>query len=172
MPEDKIQLYCGTGNGRSAAAIGHAVRYACEGKNVFMIRFLKGRAGLDTGFLKKLEPEIKIFSFDKFNTCYNDLSPQEQEEERLHFRNGLNFAKKVLLTDECDVLILDEILDLVAMGIAGRQEVLELMDAVGDDMVMIMTGSHRCEQLWPKASRVTEVTTLKEAEKIPSKRFV
>ena len=27
----------------------------------------------------------------------------------MNIRNGLNFAKKVLVTSECDVLILDEI---------------------------------------------------------------
>ena len=31
-------------------------------------------------------------------------------------KNGLNFAKKVLATGECDVLILDEALGLVEAG--------------------------------------------------------
>jgi len=172
MPEDKIQIYCGTGSGRSAAAIGQGIRYACAGKSVFMVRFLKGRAGLDTEFLKKLEPEIKVFSFDKFEGSYSNLSPQEKEEERLHIRNGLNFAKKVLMTDECDVLILDEILDLVAMGIITDTQALDLMDAVSDDAVLIMTGTHRCEQLWDKASRVTEVSTLKETARMDAKRIL
>ena len=66
MPEDKIQIYCGTGSGRTAAAIGHGIRYASVGKTVFMVRFLKGKGGLNAEFLRKLEPEIKVFSFDKF----------------------------------------------------------------------------------------------------------
>jgi len=172
MPEDKIQIYCGTGSGRTAAAIGHGIRYASAGKSVFMIRFLKGKAGLNAEFLKKLEPEIKVFSFDKFDKSYSDLSEQEQAEEKLHFRNGLNFAKKVLVTDECDVLILDEFLDLVALGIIDDKAALDLMDAVSDDVILIMTGTERCEQLWGKASRVTEVTTIKETAQIAGKQIL
>ena len=162
MTGDKIQIYCGTGNGRTSAAIGRGVRYACEGKSVFMIRFLKGKAGLDTEFLKRLEPDIKVFFFDKFDKCFSDLTLQEQEEEKLHIKNGLSFAKKVLVTDECDVLILDEFLDLVSMGIVSTEEALDLMDSVDDDAILILTGSERCEPLWKKATRVTLVSTLKE----------
>ncbi len=172
MPEDKIQIYCGTGSGRTAAAIGHGIRYASVGKTVFMVRFLKGKGGLNAEFLRKLEPEIKVFSFDKFESSYSDLTEQEQAEERLHFRNGLNFAKKVLVTDECDVLILDEILDLVALGIIEVKEALDLMDAVSDNVIMIMTGTERCEELWEKASRVTEVKTLKETVQIQGKQIL
>ena len=162
MKDAKIQLSCGTGAGRTSAAIGQGMRYACEGRSVFMIRFLKGKAGPDMGFLKKLEPEFKVFSFDKFEKEYSELTAQEKEEEQLHIKNALNFAKKVLVTDECDVLILDEFLGLVAMEIITVKEAQELMDAVSDDAILIMTGVSRCETLWPKATRVTEVTTLKE----------
>ena len=67
MIEDRIQLYCGTGSGRSAAAIGQGIRYAAAGKRVVVVRFLKGKTSLDLEYLKKLEPEIKLFSFDKFD---------------------------------------------------------------------------------------------------------
>ena len=163
MPEDKIQLYCGTGNGRSAAAIGHAVRYACEGKNVFMIRFLKGRAGLDTGFLKKLEPEIKVFCFDRFDASYSHLNEEERREERIHTINGLNYARKVAATSECDVLILDEALDLVSLGIVDVKELISLIEGAGDDVSLILTGTDRCEKLWPHVDRVTEISTIKQS---------
>lgn len=35
---------------------------------------------------------------------YEALSPEEQKEEAMNIRNGLNFARKVLTTDGCDVL--------------------------------------------------------------------
>ena len=164
MLEDKIQIYCGTGSGRSAAAIGQGIRYACAGKNVMVVRFLKGREILKQDYLKRLEPELKVFSFDKFARCYNDLTEEEQQEENLHIRNGLNFSRKVLVTEECDVLILDEILDLVHMGIVSVEEVSELLRSVSDQTIVIMTGTHHCEELWQYATRITEVSTLKEPE--------
>ena len=41
-------------------------------------------------------------------------------------RNGINFARKVLTTRECDMLILDEVLGLVDNGIVSVEE-LELL---------------------------------------------
>ncbi len=160
MSQDRILLYCGNGSGRSAAAIGQGVRYACAGKSVCVVRFLKGKASLELEYLKKLEPEIRLFCFDKFDAGYAQLSEQEQAEEKVHIANGLGYAKKVLITRECDVLILDEVLDLVAMNIITLEELLSVLDAVGEDMVAILTGADRCERLWPYVDRVTEVTTL------------
>lgn len=160
MSEDRIQIYCGTGSGRSAAAIGQGIRYACAGKSVFVVRFLKGKASMELEYLKRLEPEIKQFCFDKFDQCYSSLNAEEQEEERIHIQTGLGFAKKVLSANECDVLILDEVLDLAAMNIVDSSVLISLIEAAGEETVIIMTGKSRCEQLWPYADRVTEVVNL------------
>lgn len=162
MLEDKIQIYCGTGSGRSAAAVGQGIRYACAGKSVMVVRFLKGKDILKQDYIKRLEPELKVFAFEKFDKCYNDLTCEEQKEEQLHIRNGLNFARKVLVTEECDVLILDELLDLVHMGIVSEEEVKQLLEYASDQTILILTGTHRCEGLWPCATRITEMSTLKE----------
>ena len=77
----------------------------------------------------------------------------------MHIRNGLNFAKKVLVTSECDVLILDEILGLPQKGIITEEEILPLLEAVGDGVELIMTGISRCKSLWPYVDEVTEVQT-------------
>ena len=63
-------------------------------------------------YLRRLEPEVKVFRFEKMDRYYEDLSEDEQREENINILNGVNFAKKVLTIGECDVLILDEILGL------------------------------------------------------------
>jgi len=159
MSDDKIQIFCGPGNGRSAAALGMGVRYACAGKSVFWIRFLKGKLGNEMNFLTRLEPEIKLFSFDKYDEVYSHLSDAKKKEEKEHIRTSLNFAHKVLITDECDVLILDEILDLMFMGIVEEEDIRSLIQHVSDNMILILTGRHECRELWPYATRVTVLTT-------------
>ncbi len=162
MPEERIFMYCGTGYGRSAAAIGQSIRYACEGRSVFVVQFLKGKARAELDYLKKLEPEIKLFSFDKFDACYSNLNEEEKAEERLHIINALNYAKKVLVTSECDVLVLDEVLDLAELGIIPEEDLISLIQEVAENDILIMTGTERCEKLWPYADRVTLVQSLKE----------
>ena len=158
---DQIHFYCGNGIGRSSAAVGQAVRYACEGKTVFVVRFLKGKASVEYDFLRRLEPEIKVFCFDKFDKPYDDLSPEEQEEEAFHMKNAIAYARKVAATGECDMLVLDEGLELINMGIITADELRGVIESAGPEVRVIITGAMRHEELWPYADRVTEVSTLK-----------
>lgn len=159
MDKRYIHIYCGNGGGKSSAAIGQGIKCACAGKTVFVVQFLKGKVESELDYLKRLEPEIKLFSFDKFEEQFCDLTEEEKQEETLHIRNGLNFAKKVLVTSECDMLILDEILGLPQKGIISVEEIIPLIEAVGDGVELIMTGIERCEELWPYVDEVTEVRT-------------
>ena len=38
-----VKIYCGEGKGKSTSSLGRALVCAGEGKEVFMIQFLKGR---------------------------------------------------------------------------------------------------------------------------------
>lgn len=159
MSERYVHIFCGTGTGKTAAATGRGLREASMGKSVFLIQFLKEKQS-DEGkeFFDRLEPEMKQYRFEKFPENYESLSPKEKEDETRNIRNGLNFAKKVLLTDECDVLILDEILGLVGQGIVTVDEIRALIETASNTTIYL-TGTERCEELWPYADEVTELTT-------------
>ena len=76
MRKGVIQIYSGDGHGKSPAALGRAVQTACRGENVVIIQFLKGRGLTDSEFVKRLEPEIKIFRFEKSDEDYVNLSEE------------------------------------------------------------------------------------------------
>ena len=61
MAKGLIYIYAGDGRGKSPAAIGRAVQAAMEGKQVVIIQFLKGKGLKDSEFLRRMEPEIKLF---------------------------------------------------------------------------------------------------------------
>lgn len=117
-----IHIFCGAGMGKTSAALGKGVRAASEGKSVVVIQFLKEKKTENVEEFKRLEPEIRLFRFEKFREEYESLTEREREEENLNIKNGLNFARKVLQTEECDVLILDEILGLTDRGIVTAEE--------------------------------------------------
>lgn len=159
MSERYVHIFCGTGTGKTAAATGRGLREASKGKSVFMIQFLKEKqSGGGKEFFDRLEPELKLYRFEKFPENYESLTDREKEDETRNIRNGLNFAKKVLLTDECDVLILDEILGLVDRGIVTADEIKTLIEA-GSHTIIYLTGTERCEELWPYVDEVTELMT-------------
>lgn len=162
MMQGKLQIYCGTGKGKTTAALGQAIKEASRGKSVFVVQFLKGRQPEENGFIQRLEPEIKLFRFQRREVAYEDLSPQEREEENPNMKNGLAFARKVLATGECDVLILDEILGLIEYGVASHEDIRALLD-VADGTELIFTGIHLCPEVMEWADSVYQITTLKES---------
>lgn len=128
MKDSMIQVICGPGKGKTASALGRGVSALIRGKNVIMVQFLKGSMDSDNmEVLKRLEPEFKLFRFEKSPMVFDRLSDEEKEEARINIRNGLNFSKKVLVTGECDILILDEILGILDEGIITLEELCALI---------------------------------------------
>lgn len=160
MEKGLTEVYCGTGRGKTTLAIGQSLRAATEGQSVIIIQFLKGREQQAMDFLQNLEDlDIKIFRFEKRETCYEELSEQEKAEEKQNILNGLNFARKVIATEECDVLVLDEILGLLDSRIADEEKMEELLKLRKESMHIIMTGRDLPEHLREYVDSVTTLTT-------------
>ncbi|MCD7726037.1 MAG: cob(I)yrinic acid a,c-diamide adenosyltransferase [Clostridiales bacterium] len=161
MKRGMIQIYSGEGHGKSPAALGRAIQTACNGENVVIIQFLKGRGLTDSEFVKRLEPEIKIFRFEKSEEDFRNLSGDRREEEIRNIRNGLSFAKKVLNTGECSLLILDEVLGLIDNEILSVEELKNLLAAKPEEMDIIMTGIALDDKVCVLADEVTRVETMR-----------
>lgn len=159
-----VKIYCGEGQGKSTSSLGRALVCASEGKEVFMIQFLKGRHTGTLDYLKRLEPEVKVFRFEKMNRYYEELSEDEQREESINILNGVNFAKKVLTIGECDVLILDEILGLVDLGILNVSDVIHLIQEKPEEMELILTGRNLPEELVTEADYISKIGIVKKAD--------
>ena len=108
MGKKIVQVFYGPGKGKTSAAVGQCIRAASLGQSVIIIQFLKGKDAEEFNFLERLEPDIKLFRFEKSEESYDLLLPSQQKEEKQNILNGFNFAKKVIDTGECDVLVLDE----------------------------------------------------------------
>lgn len=161
METGRIQVYCGTGHGKTIAAIGYAMRAAGQGKRVTMIQFLKGRNEEENSFMKRLEPEIKLFCFEKSEDFYDQLPQEQQSGEVANIKNGMNFARKVIQTESCEVLILDEILGLLDNKIITMDDIRELLEHKSENMELIFTGRYINEELMEIADCVTSMETLK-----------
>jgi len=162
MKEGRLQIYCGSGKGKTTAALGQAIKEASRGRSVFIVQFLKGRQPEEISFIQRLEPEIKLFRFQRREAAFAELNPQEQEEETMNMKNALGFAKKVLGTGECDVLILDEVLGLLEYGIATMEDIQALIEGASEDTELIFTGIRLCPEIMEWADCVYQISALKE----------
>ncbi len=167
MSKGFVKVYCGEGKGKSTSSLGRALVCASEGKSVFVIQFLKGRMAGKISYLRRLEPDIQVFRFEKEDGFYLDLSDEEKAEENINIRNGINFARKVLSIGECDVLILDEVLGLVDLGIITCDEVIGLIEAKNEETELILTGRSLPDALIPYTDYISRLDIVKMATDEP-----
>ena len=122
-----------------------------------MIQFLKGNRKEDQDGLKVLEPEFKIFRFEKADAFFEELSEEEKAEELINIKNGFNFARKVIATGECDVLILDEVLGIIDRNIIELEEFEHLVASKEEEMSLILTGKVFPEKLRPLVDAISVI---------------
>lgn len=162
MSQRIVQVYYGTGKGKTSAAVGQCIRAAGVGQSVIIIQFLKGNDAEEFSFLKRLEPDIKLFRFEKEEESYDKLLDSKKKEERQNILNGFNFAKKVIDTGECDVLVLDEVLGLIDLEIVSVEDIISLITLRDDFSKIVLTGRNLPAELEPYVDIVSKIDLEKD----------
>ncbi len=157
-----IQVYYGNGRGKTTASLGLGIRAAGMGKQVIMIQFLKKKHSETLDFLQKLEPELKIFRFEKASCSYSDLTQEEQQEQKRNIQVALSYTKKVLDTGQCDLLILDDIFGLVDYEIITVDELMHLIACRDESMDLILTGRRMPDRIRDVADCIYYISTERE----------
>ena len=87
------------------------------------------------------------------------LNEQEKAEEKTNILNALNFARKVIATQECDFLLLDEILALPDYGITTAEAIGDILKMKDESMHILLTGRTLPDSLRKYADSITTLTT-------------
>jgi cob(I)alamin adenosyltransferase len=157
MSTGEIEVIYGNGFGKTALALGRGLQLLANQKTVIVIQFLKGsQKPNELDFIKRLEPEMKVFRFERSGCYFEDLTEEEKHEEQMNICNGLNYARKVLTTRECDILILDEVLGLLDQKILPLEELLQLLEK-REDASVILTGKVLPDGLARYADRIDRI---------------
>lgn len=162
MKKGMVHVICGPGKGKSASALGYAVMGALAEKKVIVIQYLKGMLEEEGAeLLKRLEPEMKVFRFARCHGLFVDLSEEQKAEEVINLKNGFNFARKVMTTGECDVLVLDEVLGLVDKGIIQAEDLVRMLEHRDSEMNVVMSGWVCPEEMKPYVDQISYVDNIK-----------
>lgn len=92
---------------------------------------------------------------------FDELPEDKKHEEILNIKNGLNYAKKVLSTGECDLLILDEVLGLIDNRIITVGDLEEILSQKMEDTRIILTGITMNDEVCMLADDVSRIETHK-----------
>ena len=150
-----IHVYTGDGEGKTAAAIGIAIREVGHGKRAIVVQFLKGRK--DVGEVLIAEKLAPLYEIHQFGTReFVDLhKPSERDRELA--KQGLEFVKKLVNDDpELPLLVLDEINLACSIGLLVPRDVLAAIEKLSETSVVILTGRNAPREFLERADQATE----------------
>lgn len=152
-----IQIYTGTGKGKTTAAIGLAVRAAGYNKNCFIGQFMKGQ---EYGELKTLRniPQIEVEQYG-ISKCITKKEVTEEYKERS--KKALQKCESKMLSGKYDVIILDEINVSIWFGLINEKDVLKFIEKKPENIELIITGRYAPKSIIEKADLVTEMKNIK-----------
>ncbi len=151
-----IQVYTGNGKGKTTAALGLALRAICSGKKVYMGQFVKGMAYSEMEAPSLLDG-ITIEQFGR--DCFIKSDPT-QEDIDIAWK-GLQKVAKVIISQEYDLVILDELNIALHYNLFSIADVLEIIAYKPPQTELVITGRYAPEELIVVADLVTEMKEIK-----------
>ena len=152
-----MQVYFGRGKGKTTAALGQGFRATGHGFKVYMIQFMKGYP--QYGEVKAIE-KTPNFELKQFGTPDLIATPGDIDFEE--GRKGIEFAEKIIVSDEYDIVILDEIGVAIEYGIVKIDDVLKLIDIKPEKVELIITGGPKMHpKIKERADLLTEMRMIK-----------
>lgn len=152
---ENVHIIYGAGYGKTAAAMGLAVKAAGNGETVTIVQFLKG-TDADYSILSQFD-EINFFTFENSIKPYGELSYEEREEQRAKAKNSFHYAKKVIDTGSSDVVILDEVLGLMDYNILYVEDIEQILQAAKGKVRLILTGRNCPDALKKYATLLSRI---------------
>ncbi len=154
-----IQVYTGSGKGKTTAALGLALRAVGHRFKVLIIQFLKG--GISYGELKsarKLSPYLTIVPMGR--ECFVDKKNPHPIDQRCA-KKGWKLAREAVQGQKYQMVILDEINVAVKYGLVPLKELLALMEDKPENVELILTGRWARPEVLRRADLVTEMREVK-----------
>lgn len=155
-----IHVYCGDGKGKTTCALGLALRAAGAKMNVVIIQFLKGS---DTSELQSIKniPEIKVLRNAEDYGFVSNMTPAQLETIKQMHNDNLNIALRLIETEKCDLLILDELTYVYDMKLIDTEKIDSLIKNKPENLELVITGRNPSSVFIDNADYITEMKALK-----------
>ena len=152
-----IHVYFGDGKGKTTAALGLAVRAAGCGQRVVIVQFLKDWNSGELNSLAVL-PNVTVLRGKAAGSVFVfDMSEEEKAETKDIHDENLASALDLVKNGLCDLLVLDEAIDALNLGLIDTGAFEGLLDNKPDALELVITGHVRDARLIERADYVTEM---------------
>lgn len=153
-----LQVYTGTGKGKTTAALGVALRGAGYNLKTMMFSFLKDDPNYGEARAYKYLPgfELKQVGRDAFVNFHN---PDPVDLELC--QNGWEMAKQAIEQKQADIIILDELNIVLCTHMLPVEEAVTFLKQQKNNLEIITTGRGAPEELIKAADLVTDMSEIK-----------
>lgn len=152
-----LQVYTGTGKGKTTAALGLALRASGAGLNVYVGQFIKKGRFSEIRALEKFSCSVTVEQYGR--GCFIKGKPSSADVRSA--RSGLSKLRDAMLNGEYDVVVADELNAAVRAGILDIEDVLQLADDRPQHVELVITGRGAHRRLLERADLVTDMRCLK-----------
>lgn len=151
-----VHIYCGTGKGKTTAALGLSLRTLLTGGSVYFAQFFKGTRTAE----EQLCTLCDRFVIDQLGTG-RFITGQPREAEIRAARRGVEFCRDVLTSGYFNLVVLDEILYTISYGMVSSDEIIELLIMRHPGVEVVLTGRRAPVSLIRVADLVTDMSRVK-----------
>lgn len=151
-----VQVYTGTGKGKTTASLGLAVRAAGAGLKVFIGQFLKQG---DYSEIKALNTfkniTVEQFGLGRF------VKGKPSPEDMIAGKEGYDKLCSIVKEGDYDVVIAEEANVAVTCNLFSEKELMSMIDSKPDHVELVITGRGASRNVIEKADLVTEMKEIK-----------
>ena len=155
MTTGRIQVYTGTGKGKTTASLGLVLRAVGAGWRVFFGQFVKGRESSEVVALERLGVTVYRCGGRQF------IMGPPSADDRQAARQGLAVARQALASGDYDLVVLDEASIAVDCGLFSVNDLLDALAARSASVEVVVTGRGAHPKLLEYADLVTEMREIK-----------
>ena len=151
-----VHVYYGNGKGKTTCALGLALRASGCGLKVVIVQFLKDMATGELSQLQSLD-SIRVIRGKAAPRWVKNMTPEQIEETRQIHNENLRLAMDLVEAGECDMLVLDECLDALSLGVLDESLFRELLYEKPEGLELVITGHAPIQWVMDKADYITEM---------------
>lgn len=152
-----VHVYYGDGKGKTTAALGLAIRAAGSGNRVVIVQFLKNWKCGEHSSIELISNITLLQGKTTAGKFIHEMSNEEKAETRSLQEQSLTKALELIKSGQCDILVLDEIIDAIDMGVLDEKLFNDAVYGKPDSLELIITGHNPDGKLLGHADYVTEM---------------